>query len=305
MMVPTHRIYPVDYIVMGYTALISVMILVLGRPIGGYLPELAFYVGVGILSWLISRYVDEKRSRAHALFRLLYPAMLFTTFYSMTEGLNFLVFNSFRDPQVVAFEQRLFGSEVTQFIDKSQPSILVTELLSFCYFCYYLLIPGFLIPIFVRKDYHILREVLAAICLTFFVSYVLFSVYPVEGPRWFLADQYAHSVDGPVFRQMVNFVISNGAVHGGCMPSTHTAVSLVILLYSFKYYRRWGWILLPIVLGIAAGTVWGRFHYLSDVIVGAAIGGVSVWFIRKYHNRWIKTDLPIVQSGKVESARVS
>jgi len=116
-------------------------------------------------------------------------------------------------------------------------------------------------------------------CLTFFASYLLFSLYPAEGPRWYFAHEYVNMVDGPVFRQLVNLVIANGAVHGGAMPSSHTGVAFLIMAFCFRYYRRWGWILLPIVLGLAAGTVWGRFHYVSDVIVGLAIAVLALLWV--------------------------
>ena len=79
---------------------------------------------------------------------------------------------------------------------------------------------------------------------------------------------------------MVEYVIANGAVRGGCMPSTHFGIALVILLYCFRYYRKAAWWLLPAVIGLGIGTVWGRFHYVSDVIVGGLIGlavTFSVW----------------------------
>ncbi|MFZ5981035.1 MAG: phosphatase PAP2 family protein, partial [Candidatus Zixiibacteriota bacterium] len=121
----------------------------------------------------------------------------------------------------------------------------------------------------------------------FFISYILFFLYPIEGPRWFFAERYLHEITGPVFRPLVELVIDNAAFHGGCMPSSHVAVGLVILMFAFKYYRRAGWVLLPVNLGLAVATFWGRFHYVSDVVVGAAIGIFSTVFIWKYYDRWI------------------
>jgi len=299
------RLYPTDRIVIGYCALTFLLIILFGRPFGDYLNELAFYAGIGALALVITRYVDESQNRLSAFVRLLYPAILFTAFYSMTQGLMFLFTDKFQDPQLVALEQALFGHELTLLIDRTLPNTVLTELLSFCYFGYYLLIPGFFITIFVRRDDRIIREATAAICLTFFASYLIFSAYPIEGPRWYLADQYLHSVDGPAFRQLVDFVIERGAVRGGCMPSTHTAVALVILLFCFKYYRRAGWTLLPFVVGLMAGTVWGRFHYISDVYIGALIGYAAFWLISKYHGRWIMCTEKNVERSEVAKAHVS
>jgi membrane-associated phospholipid phosphatase len=193
------------------------------------------------------------------------------------------LFDRFLDHQIVSWEISLLGAEPTLFVDRHLTSVATTEILSLCYFTYYLMLPIFLIFLFLKREDGIIREFLAATCLTFFVSYLLFWLYPAEGPRWHLADQYLNPVAGPVFRPMVDFVIDNAAVHGGAMPSSHTGVALVVMLFCFRCYRRAGWLLLPVVAGLAAGAVWGRFHYLSDVVVGAVIGAAAFGVIRRGH----------------------
>lgn len=299
------RYHPTDLIVMAYCALTALLVLAFGRPLGQFADELSFYTGGLILSLYIGAFIDDRKSRLSAFIRLTYPVFLFPFFYSMTQGLIFLFTNSFQDAGLVGFENSVFGFEMTRFLDKSAPNVVITEILSFCYFAYYFMIPGFFLPIFIKRDSRIFKEASAAVCLTFFPSYLLFSLYPIEGPRWHFAGEYVHTIDGPVFRQMVNYVIHNGAVHGGCMPSTHTAVALVFLLFCFRYYRPWGWIMLPIVIGLAMATVWGRFHYLSDVLVGALIGAGAFWIVVKYHSRWTQTTESIVQSPKVSQPHVS
>ena len=299
------RAYPFDSIVMVYCLLMTSLILVFGRPLTEYLDELSFYVGTALLAFVLPRVLDERASRIQGFFRLLYPALLLWPFYTMTQGTIFLIFDRFFDSNLSAFEVSIFGFDPSLMFDSRGLNVIVTEILSLCYFSYYFMMPAFLLPVFLKRDYQVIKESLAAICLTFFISYVLFSLYPVEGPRWYLADQYQHTLEGPVFRQLVNFVIHTAAVHGGCMPSSHTGVALVILLYCFKFYRKAAWILLPFVIGLAAGTVWGRFHYVSDVVVGAGIGVAAFWFVRKNHDRWIDQGDGIVTSDMMQSAHVS
>lgn len=276
------KLYPIDYLVIGYCLFMSAVLILLGRPLFAYTGQIVFYLAMAILAGSIIRYTDPNDSTLQRAFRVLYPAVMATFFYRMTGGQMFLLFDQFFDWQVVAFEKGLLGVNPTLWIDRRLPNLGLTELLSACYFSYYLLLPGFMIPVFVRGDLGVLREYFAAASITFFVSYSLFWLYPVEGPRWHFSGVYSHSVDGIFFRPIVELVINNAAVHGGAMPSSHTGVALVTLIFCFKYYRRWGWILLPIVAGLAAGTVWGRFHYLSDVIAGAAIGIFAVWLVWKY-----------------------
>ncbi len=280
------RIYPFDILIPGYVTLLSVLILIFGRPLGDYYDELAMNLGILVIVFLIVQFIRDPQDRILRFIRFLYPAFLFALFYEETGGLMKLIFPGFFDYQLTAFETGIFGMEPTIWLDRNLITVWITEILSFSYFSYYLLMPIFLIPLLFLKKFYAMRQALTAICLTFFASYLLFFLYPIEGPRYFFAGQYLHEINGPVFRPMVDFMIKTGAVHGGCMPSSHVAVALVILVYSLKYVRKLGLILLPITIGLALGTVYGRFHYVSDVVVGAAIGTLMIFLTMKYYSRF-------------------
>lgn len=292
-------IYAIDRIILGYCLLMTAVLLLLGQPAGEHLNELLFYVGMAVLAGLIIRFCDESSGGWSGFLRLMYPAIMMTFFYRVTEGQMLLISDQFFDAELVAFERSLLGYSPTIYIDQKLLNVWVTEIMSLCYFCYYPMLPGFLAFAFLRREFGIIRQYLTAAALTFFVSYLLFWLYPVEGPRWFLADQYANSIDGPVFRQLVELVINNAAVRGGAMPSSHTGVALVTLLFCFRYYRKVAWFLLPIVTGLAMGTIWGRFHYVSDVVVGIALGASAVLLVWKYNDR-VESNRP---SNRTESLR--
>jgi membrane-associated phospholipid phosphatase len=297
--------YPFDWIIVGYSSLMLLLILLLGRPISAYVDEIVFYASVTGLVALVIRYVDERRGRAWALVRLLYPLLLFTFFYRTTGGLMFLVFDGFYDWQLTTFEKMILGVNPTLYIDRHLLNTWVNEILSFSYFSYYLMLPGFLLPVFFKRDYVVVREVLTAVCLAFFASYLLFFLYPIEGPRFHFADEFVNTVEGPVFRPLVEFVIANGAVRGGCMPSSHVAVALVILIYGMRYYPTAGRLLLPLNIGLAVGTVWGRYHYVSDVVVGAGIGVFMVLLVRKYFGNRRKRSYGPAEKRQREKEHVS
>ncbi|MFH1374332.1 MAG: phosphatase PAP2 family protein [bacterium] len=283
---PPSRFYPFDRLIMGYCAAMLLLIMLLGRPLAAYYDEAVFYATAIILVVLMARFADEQKSRRWALVRLVYPVLLFTFFYRNTGGLMFIVFDHFFDGQLTAFELSLLGVNPTLYIDQRLLSVWANEIFSFFYFSYYLMIPIFVLALYVRKEYQLLKSFLTACCLTFFLSYILFFLYPIEGPRWYFAGQYMNRIEGPLFRDMVNLVIDKAAVHGGCMPSSHVAVALVIMMYCLKRFARIGWLLLPVNIGLAIGTVWGRFHYVSDVIVGSVIGLVVTLLVWRFYPGW-------------------
>lgn len=284
------RFYPFDWLIIGYSSLMFALILLFGRPLSTYYDEIIFYALMTTLVVLVARYVDEEKSGLSALIRIAYPILLFTFFYQTTGGLMFLLFDHFYDGQLVTFEKAILGVNPTLYIDRYWLNAWANEIFSFCYFSYYFMIPVFVLVLFFKRHYEMIKSFLTASCLTFILSYILFILYPIEGPRWHFAGQYMNQIESPLFRRLVEIVIKNGAVHGGCMPSSHFGVALVILMYCFRFYRKAGWLLLPIIIGLAIGTVWGRFHYVSDVIVGGFLGLVSVLVIWKlYPGESLKT----------------
>lgn len=294
------RLYSFDRLVIGYCLLMVVLLLAVGRPLHQYLDEVIFYASMAALAAVVIRYVPEDAGGSARFVRLLYPGLMFTFFYRETGGMMFLLFDGFYDWQLTAFEKAVLGTNPTIYIDRNLLNVWANEIFSFGYSSYYLMIPVFLLTAFFKKDYQIVKSFLTAACLAFFCSYVLFFLYPIEGPRWHFAGEYVNGIEGPVFRRFTELMIEVGAVHGGCMPSSHFAVALVILMYCYKYYGRAGWAVLPLVLCLGIGTVWGRFHYVSDVLVGGIIGLISVLITWRYH--LILPDQQLKTTGQKEPA---
>lgn len=258
-----------DWAIIGYSLLVMILILGFGRPIRDYYDELIFLSAALALGWYVPALFPRQRTLLQRAARWLYPAFLFTFFYRSTGGLMFLIHDQFYDARLIAFEQSIFGIEPTRFIDSLLPLPLVTEIVSACYFSYYFMFPALIIPLFTSRRFELLGRFLSAVSIMFFLSYLTFFLWPIEGPRWVFADQYANTVEGYLFRWLVEFVIDTGAVRGGAMPSSHTGAALLVLYYAWKARPSTIWWLTPVVIGLAVGTVWGRFHYVSDVLVGA------------------------------------
>ncbi len=297
--------YPFDKIIIGYCKLMIILLLIFGRPLVDYTDELLTYSIAGAIAILLPLILNESSGRISAFFRLMYAAILFGVFYRTTGGTMFLIFDHFFDYQLVAFETAIYGIEPTLYIDQFLLSPIPNEIFSFCYFCYYLMIPVFLVALFFRKDYDIIKRYLTAAAITYAVSFIIFFAYPVEGPRWVPEGHYLNQIDGYLFRHLVEIVIANGAVHGGCMPSSHIAIALIIMMYCLKHYRIWGLILLPIIIGLAIGTFWGRFHYVSDVYVGVAIGLAAFYLVEKNYMAWAAPEYRLLNKKEPEANLVS
>jgi membrane-associated phospholipid phosphatase len=151
-------------------------------------------------------------------------------------------------------------------------SAWANEIMMAGYFSYYLLIPVTALTLFFRRQITDLRGMLYSVTTAFVLSYIGFVIFPVEGPRYFFAEQFSAPLEGWFFVPIVGYIIKHGAIHGGCMPSSHVAVALVVLLWTRRALPRLGTILTPIVLVLTIGTGWGRFHYLTDIVAGIIVG---------------------------------
>jgi membrane-associated phospholipid phosphatase len=299
------RFYPFDVIILSYVLLLTLLILIFGRPLNMYYDELIINLGIVILVIAVVRFLHVPSSRTAMLFRLLYPALLFTIFYEQTSGMMQLLFPEFFDSQLTGFEKSVLGFNPTLWLDRNLINVWLTEILSFFYVSYYPLIPVFLIPLYFMKRFDILKPALTAICLAYFMSYLLFLLYPIEGPRYYFAAQYASDITGPIFRPLVELIQAEAAVHGGCMPSSHVAVAIVIMIFCLKYFKKVGILVVMMNIGMTLGAIYGRYHYISDAVAGALIGVCASCLVLKYFGGTAKDEEDIKRSGEKELRYVS
>src|SRR6266516_834810 len=73
------------------------------------------------------------------------------------------------------------------------------------------------------------------------------------------------------------FVLRHVSIQANTFPSGHVAASLAIALELTRLAPTIGSIFLCFAIGIAAGAVIGRYHYVVDVLLGMALAVVSFW----------------------------
>jgi len=64
-------------------------------------------------------------------------------------------------------------------------------------------------------------------------------------------------------------------VHGAAFPSAHVAGSMVAMLASWRHRRWLFWVCLPFFASMCVATVYGRYHYVADVLAGLAVGTIG------------------------------
>ena len=101
-------------------------------------------------------------------------------------------------------------------------------------------------------------------------SYLFFILLPVDSPyyRW---PRLGPPLSGHFFFDLVHQMSARGGARGGAFPSAHVSSAVVVSLVAWRHQRRLAYLIVPITVGVMVATVYGRFHYALDSIVGAAL----------------------------------
>jgi membrane-associated phospholipid phosphatase len=59
-----------------------------------------------------------------------------------------------------------------------------------------------------------------------------------------------------------------------------------MLAMAWRHHRPAFWALLPVVLSVYAATVYGRYHYATDAVIGVAAAGLALLAAVGLHRAW-------------------
>ncbi len=272
----------VDRVLLGYILILNAALLI-WRPAGLWIPLFALHFAVVAAIVGLTAAAQGKESGAiHFCYRW-YPQLCFLLFFEEVGILAHFIQPLWLDRFLIAFDCRLFGTHPTVWLQRySRPWL--TEIMQAFYFSYYLMLPsvgGFL---YLRKRWREFEKAMCATALGYSLCYVIFYLFPVEGPYHTLVALHQTSLDGGFFAALMDLVERYGRVQGGAFPSAHVVGTLVPWLAARQHARKLAWGMTPFVVGVLLSTVYGRYHYVADVLAGLAVG-VTAWIMtsRPFH----------------------
>ncbi len=266
---------PVDYFVLAYNAILAVSVVLFRDNVSYWQVHLGFNLAVIVfVVYLTTRPLDPDSLLMKSI-RRWYFLILLLNIYEQTGGLVFLYVPEWLDNNLAALEYKIFGIHPTIYLQKFNLPAL-NEYFMFGYFAYFFLILSYAISLIVRRMFYELDMFVTAVSLTFLTCFILFYFAPIAGPRFLFSEIYDEGLRGYFFVPLVDFVIRHGAAEGGSMPSSHTAAAIVILVHAWRYSRRIAVVFTPIIFGLVVGTFWGRFHFISDTIIGLFVAIICI-----------------------------
>lgn len=231
------------------------------------------------------------------LIRRFYVAPIIFFIYTNIQAFIRVIHSRDYDNIFIEWDYAIFGVNPTEWIMNLENPLL-TEYLQFCYFLFYLIPMILAIDLVLKNKKTELYIFSRAIVFSFLLSYLLYLLMPAIGPRFTVHSFASLNLELPglwlseYFREFINtgggIIVPNIdpalQVNRDCMPSGHTWVTLVVMIFGFKFSSRLKWLLFVMGTSLIFSTVYLRYHYVVDILVGVVFALFSIWIEPKIRN---------------------
>jgi hypothetical protein len=261
--------------VVGWLALTLLPVLRHSSETGSAMPAAAHGVALAVaLAAVLGRDRTPWLRVLHSWLALILGPFLYMELHWVIAGVGM----THADELIRAVESVLFPSDPSRTLATAVPVVAVSELLHGAYLSYYGMV--YLPPLLLYRAGR-QAEFAATITSTvavFAVCFVVFVLLPVDGPRYTVA---AAAPDGPL-RQLTLAILEAGSSRGTAFPSAHVGVAVAAAICATRFQPRLALVLWPASIGLAVSTVYGGFHYVVDVIAGAAVGAICAATVSRF-----------------------
>jgi membrane-associated phospholipid phosphatase len=227
-------------------------------------------VGIAGLTWGAACW----RNSIVRFARCWYPLPLYIFFFEELGGLVHAIFPGWFDRWLIAFDYNFAGVHPSIWLSRFASPAL-NDAMQFAYMTYFLYLVVLPAILYAQRDPLAFWTVMTSTAVAHYSVYVIAVLLPVESPYHSLAALQTKTLSGSYCTALIEFIERFGRVHGAAFPSAHVAGSMVAILASWRYRRWLFWVCLPFFAGMCVSTVYGRYHYIADVLGGIAVGAMG------------------------------
>ena len=206
--------------------------------------------------------------------------------YQTAAALQLILF-PWQDARVLAWEAAVFRVNPVVALQKYYTPAL-SEWMFFVYVFYVVIYPLLGFVIFFKHGEEANEDYLFHLGLVNLVCGLGFILFPVASPMYWpeISGRLNAPLSAGFFGTVAEWIRANIHTAGGSIPSPHCAVATVMWFMARKYTKR-GFIgLAPVIVSLYVSTVYGRFHYLSDMVVGIAAAALIIFAAPAITRAW-------------------
>lgn len=185
----------------------------------------------------------------------------------------------------IKMDQFIFGVQpcvwAEQFISPT-----LTFFFSLCYSMYIVFAPIVAVVLYLQKRYKEFRYTLVSVIFCFYLGYFGYILFPAAPPRFTLLPEFTQTLSGVILDPSMKLINIFPNTSRCAFPSLHGAITVLSLLFAWKYVRWLFWVMLPFGLGLILGTVYLRHHYVVDLLAGFVLCGIAFWLGPKIEDFW-------------------
>jgi membrane-associated phospholipid phosphatase len=270
------RLKATDGLILATLIFFSILALIFHSSVEGWWLLILKNIGVGIVYIIFNRF-SEKATKKFAKFFLRVAAVTLTYAYlfGAVDKLQLIIHGRWMDDYVLDFEQWLFNLQPTLWLEDyiSKP---LTEWMMFSYVIYVPMYPVLCGIIYYLRGELAMEDYFFTLGFTNILCDIGFILFPVASPMYYIKQLYTVPLDGWIWTYLGELMRKYLHFAGGSIPSPHTAAATIMWIMAYRYHRKSFWIMSPIVISLYFSTFYGRYHYITDAIVGIAVAFLAV-----------------------------
>jgi membrane-associated phospholipid phosphatase len=264
-----------EWVTFGYLAWILSLLLASHNNLAHAAKYAALHVALAAaiaqLAWSAAR----SQSLWLQFLRHWYPLPLYIFFFEELQALVHAIFPGWFDRWLIEFDYNLAGVDPSVWLARfANPAL--NDAMQFAYMTYFLYLVILPAILYIKKDRAAFWTVMVSTAIAHYSVYIIAVLFPIESPYFALATLNPTPLKGGALTATIELIEHFGRVHGAAFPSAHVAGSTVAILASRRYKPWLFWLCLPFFVAMCIATVYGRYHYVADVLAGLAVGAAGL-----------------------------
>lgn len=256
----------------GFFLVLGLLVLIFHRNLPFWGGHLARQAAVCAAILVLAPRLRGRRDPVSRFLCLAYPVIALPAVYWNMGPLIHLVVPGELDPWIVSLETALWGALPNRLV-LAWVHPAATEIFQVFYAFFWILVPAGALAVYVRGGEAVYRAFLGRVLAAFFLSFLGFVLLPVAGPRFHLDPEALSLYRGLWATDFLRGFVRGAAFRGGAFPSAHVAAAVVVVFFVRAVSRPLArWLFGPAALGLTLATVYGQYHYVTDVAAGLILG---------------------------------